>query len=36
MASDGEVDHTALGELVERQVAAGTSAIVSVGTTGES
>ncbi|RZT87721.1 4-hydroxy-tetrahydrodipicolinate synthase [Pseudonocardia sediminis] len=36
MREDGEVDHKALGELVERQVAAGTSAIVSVGTTGES
>ena len=36
MATDGEVDHKALGELVERQVDSGTSAIVSVGTTGES
>ncbi|MBW0103359.1 4-hydroxy-tetrahydrodipicolinate synthase [Pseudonocardia sp. KRD291] len=36
MSEDGEVDHKALGDLVERQVAAGTSAIVSVGTTGES
>lgn len=36
MQDDGEVDHAALGELVERQIAAGTSAIVSVGTTGES
>ncbi len=36
MDTDGEVDHKALGDLVERQVAAGTSAIVSVGTTGES
>lgn len=36
MSDDREVDHKALGELVERQVAAGTSAIVSVGTTGES
>ncbi|ALE81091.1 4-hydroxy-tetrahydrodipicolinate synthase [Pseudonocardia alni] len=36
MHDSGEVDHTALGELVERQVDAGTAAIVSVGTTGES
>ena len=36
MHDDGEVDHSALGDLVERQIAAGTSAIVSVGTTGES
>lgn len=36
MAENGEVDHKALGELVERQIGAGTSAIVSVGTTGES
>jgi 4-hydroxy-tetrahydrodipicolinate synthase len=36
MRADGAVDHDALVALVERQVAAGTSAIVSVGTTGES
>ncbi|HYH29573.1 MAG TPA: 4-hydroxy-tetrahydrodipicolinate synthase [Pseudonocardia sp.] len=36
MRADGAVDHDALDRLVERTVAAGTSAIVSVGTTGES
>ena len=36
MHADGTVDHDALVALVERQVAAGTAAIVSVGTTGES
>jgi 4-hydroxy-tetrahydrodipicolinate synthase len=36
MRADGTVDHEALAALVERQVAAGTAAIVSVGTTGES
>jgi 4-hydroxy-tetrahydrodipicolinate synthase len=36
MRGDGAVDHDALVALVERQVAAGTAAIVSVGTTGES
>jgi 4-hydroxy-tetrahydrodipicolinate synthase len=36
MRGDGAVDHDALAALVERQVEAGTSAIVSVGTTGES
>lgn len=36
MTADGAVDHEALANLVERQVGAGTSAIVSVGTTGES
>lgn len=36
MHPDGAVDHDALEALVERQVAAGTAAIVSVGTTGES
>lgn len=36
MHDDGRVDHDALAALVERQVAAGTAAIVSVGTTGES
>ena len=36
MRADGAVDHDALVALVERQVAAGTAAIVSVGTTGES
>ena len=36
MRADGAVDHDALVELVERQVVAGTAAIVSVGTTGES
>ncbi|MDJ0395801.1 4-hydroxy-tetrahydrodipicolinate synthase [Rhodococcus sp. G-MC3] len=36
MTESGEVDHVSFGELVERQVTSGTSAIVSVGTTGES
>ncbi|GAA0949218.1 4-hydroxy-tetrahydrodipicolinate synthase [Pseudonocardia zijingensis] len=36
MRADGSVDHDALERLVERTIAAGTSAIVSVGTTGES
>lgn len=36
MRSDGAVDHDALAALVERTVSGGTSAIVSVGTTGES
>jgi 4-hydroxy-tetrahydrodipicolinate synthase len=36
MREDGTIDHGALERLVERQVLAGTSAIVSVGTTGES
>jgi 4-hydroxy-tetrahydrodipicolinate synthase len=36
MTPDGEIDHDALGSLVERQIDAGTAAIVSVGTTGES
>lgn len=36
MHPDGSVDHGALVALVERQVVAGTAAIVSVGTTGES
>ena len=36
MRADGSVDRDALVALVERQVAAGTAAIVSVGTTGES
>jgi 4-hydroxy-tetrahydrodipicolinate synthase len=36
MRDDGSIDHDALVALVERQVAAGTAAIVSVGTTGES
>ncbi|MCW0214700.1 MAG: 4-hydroxy-tetrahydrodipicolinate synthase [Pseudonocardia sp.] len=36
MRGDGTIDHEALERLVERQVLAGTSAIVSVGTTGES
>jgi 4-hydroxy-tetrahydrodipicolinate synthase len=36
MRDDGEIDHDALERLVERQVLAGTAAIVSVGTTGES
>ncbi|HVL83262.1 MAG TPA: 4-hydroxy-tetrahydrodipicolinate synthase [Pseudonocardia sp.] len=36
MTADGAVDHAALERLVERTVSAGTSAIVSVGTTGES
>ena len=36
MRADGAVDHEALERLVERTIVAGTSAIVSVGTTGES
>ncbi|MEU7817985.1 4-hydroxy-tetrahydrodipicolinate synthase [Pseudonocardia sp. NPDC049154] len=36
MREDGSIDHEALDRLVERQVLAGTAAIVSVGTTGES
>ncbi len=36
MREDGAIDHEALAALVERQVAGGTAAIVSVGTTGES
>ncbi|MDN5860058.1 MAG: 4-hydroxy-tetrahydrodipicolinate synthase, partial [Pseudonocardia sp.] len=36
MHADGRIDHAALDRLVERQVLAGTAAIVSVGTTGES
>ena len=36
MREDGSIDHEALERLVERQVLAGTAAIVSVGTTGES
>jgi 4-hydroxy-tetrahydrodipicolinate synthase len=36
MHADGRIDHAALERLVERQVLAGTAAIVSVGTTGES
>ena len=36
MAETGEVDYAALDRLVERQVLGGTSAIVSVGTSGES
>ncbi|GAA1848022.1 4-hydroxy-tetrahydrodipicolinate synthase [Pseudonocardia ailaonensis] len=36
MREDGAIDHEALERLVERQVLAGTAAIVSVGTTGES
>ena len=36
MQADGSVDHEALGRLVEFHVANGTSAIVAVGTTGES
>jgi 4-hydroxy-tetrahydrodipicolinate synthase len=36
MRPDGAVDHEALERLVERTIAGGTSAIVSVGTTGES
>jgi 4-hydroxy-tetrahydrodipicolinate synthase len=36
MREDGTIDHGALERLVERQIRAGTSAIVSVGTTGES
>jgi 4-hydroxy-tetrahydrodipicolinate synthase len=36
MREDGAVDHDALAKLVDRTVDAGTAAIVSVGTTGES
>jgi 4-hydroxy-tetrahydrodipicolinate synthase len=36
MQADGSVDHEALGRLVEFHIANGTSAIVAVGTTGES
>lgn len=36
MGADGSVDHPALDALVEQMVDAGTAAIVSVGTTGES
>ena len=36
MRVDGSVDHEALAKLVDRAIEAGTSAIVSVGTTGES
>jgi 4-hydroxy-tetrahydrodipicolinate synthase len=36
MRVDGSVDHEALAKLVDRSIEAGTSAIVSVGTTGES
>jgi 4-hydroxy-tetrahydrodipicolinate synthase len=36
MREDGAVDHEALAKLVDRTVEAGTAAIVSVGTTGES
>jgi 4-hydroxy-tetrahydrodipicolinate synthase len=36
MRADGAVDHDALARLVERTITGGTSAIVSVGTTGES
>jgi 4-hydroxy-tetrahydrodipicolinate synthase len=36
MREDGSIDYEALERLVERQVLAGTAAIVSVGTTGES
>jgi 4-hydroxy-tetrahydrodipicolinate synthase len=36
MREDGAVDHEALAKLVDRTVDAGTAAIVSVGTTGES
>jgi len=36
MREDGAIDHDALERLVDRQVLAGTAAIVSVGTTGES
>lgn len=36
MAADGALDYAALGRLVEFHIAAGTTAIVSVGTTGES
>lgn len=36
MHEDGSLDHEALAENVDRQIEAGTAAIVSVGTTGES
>ena len=36
MRENGDIDHAALERLVDRQVLAGTAAIVSVGTTGES
>lgn len=36
MRDDGEVDHEALAKIVDRTIEAGSSAIVSVGTTGES
>lgn len=36
MRGDGSVDHEALAKAVDRQIDAGTAAIVSVGTTGES
>jgi 4-hydroxy-tetrahydrodipicolinate synthase len=36
MREDGSVDHEALAKVVDRTIEAGTSAIVSVGTTGES
>jgi 4-hydroxy-tetrahydrodipicolinate synthase len=36
MTADGAVDYPALGSLVEWHIASGTSAIVAVGTTGES
>ena len=36
MHADGRIDNAALERLVERQVLAGTAAIISVGTTGES
>lgn len=36
MREDGAVDHEALARLVDRTIEAGTAAIVSVGTTGES
>ncbi len=36
MRVDGAVDHEALAKLVDRTIEAGTSAVVSVGTTGES
>ncbi|GEL16816.1 4-hydroxy-tetrahydrodipicolinate synthase [Pseudonocardia asaccharolytica] len=36
MRADGSLDHEALAKLVDRTIEAGTSAIVSVGTTGES
>jgi 4-hydroxy-tetrahydrodipicolinate synthase len=36
MREDGSVDHEALAKIVDRTIEAGTAAIVSVGTTGES